>query len=236
MHWFKSGKNVLHCYGHIYLHTCRLSCVLLWPPLSLQCLLVGVSHFIGSVLWKNKMECYCFFHLICWRTLLISFLWTITLPLSSWEMVTASSCTGNLPQPWASITMTPLKLFFFFFKILFIYSWEIQREKQRHRHREKKAPGREPNVDLDPGPQDPKIMPWTKGRHSTTSHPGVPPLNLLSKEDHCTFIFSTQLGSCCSLKKIFFLFKCSWHTMLHSFQVPCSDSASLYVMLSFPQV
>ena len=39
-----------------------------------------------------------------------------------------------------------------FFKILFIH--ERQRKRQRHRQREKQAPGREPDVGLDPETAD----------------------------------------------------------------------------------
>ena len=49
---------------------------------------------------------------------------------------------------------------------------EIERERQRHRQREKQAPGREPDVGLDP---------WTPGSHpepkedtQPLNHPDVP--------------------------------------------------------------
>ena len=65
-------------------------------------------------------------------------------------------------------------VFFFFFKILFICSWETHRERQRHREREKQVPCKEPDVGLDPGPQDHAIMPWARGRCSTVEPPRHP--------------------------------------------------------------
>ena len=45
--------------------------------------------------------------------------------------------------------------FFFFLRFyLFIHETERERERQRHRQEEKQAPGREPQVGLDPGLQD----------------------------------------------------------------------------------
>ena len=41
-----------------------------------------------------------------------------------------------------------------FVKILFIHEKERERERQRHRQREKQASHREPDVELDPRPQD----------------------------------------------------------------------------------
>ena len=43
---------------------------------------------------------------------------------------------------------------YLFLKKIFIYSWETYRERQKHRQREKQAPRREPDVGLDPRPQD----------------------------------------------------------------------------------
>ena len=54
-----------------------------------------------------------------------------------------------------------------FFKILFIYSSETQKERQRNRQREKQAPCRDPDVGLDPGPQDHNLT-------QPLSYPGAP--------------------------------------------------------------
>ena len=49
---------------------------------------------------------------------------------------------------------------------------DTQRERQRHRQREKQAPGREPEVGLDPG--TPGSRPEPKADAQPLSHPGVP--------------------------------------------------------------
>ena len=66
-----------------------------------------------------------------------------------------------------------VSVFLFFFKILFTYSWKTQR-RQRRRLREKQAPGREPNVGLDPGIPGP--CPGPKAGAQPLSHPGIPAL------------------------------------------------------------
>ena len=49
---------------------------------------------------------------------------------------------------------------------------EREREKQRHRQREKQAPGREPDVGLDP--RTPGSHPGPKAGTKPLSHPGIP--------------------------------------------------------------
>ena len=54
-----------------------------------------------------------------------------------------------------------------------------ERERQRHRQREKQAPGREPDVGLNPG--TPGSHPRPKAGAKPLSHPGIPNLTI-SKE------------------------------------------------------
>ena len=61
----------------------------------------------------------------------------------------------------------------FFFKILiYLFMRDRERERQRYRQREKQAPGREPNMGLDPGSRGSEPQP--KADTQPLSHPGVP--------------------------------------------------------------
>ena len=54
---------------------------------------------------------------------------------------------------------------------------DTQREKQRRRQREKQAPGREPDVGLDPETAGPRPEPGAGAQ--PLSHPGVPKCQFL---------------------------------------------------------
>ena len=75
----------------------------------------------------------------------------------------------------------------FFFKDLFIYSWERGEQRQRHRQREKQAPCREPDVGLDPW--TPGSYPGRKAGIKPLSHPGIPPLWFLQKNESVAVIW-----------------------------------------------
>ena len=57
---------------------------------------------------------------------------------------------------------------------LFMHEGYTERERQRHRQREEQAPCREPDVGLDPGPQDHALE--SKAGAKLLSHPGIPAL------------------------------------------------------------
>ena len=87
--------------------------------------------------------------------------------LSGWVSAFGS---GHDPGIWDQVShwasyREPSSLFLSFF-ILFIYSWETQRERQRHRLLTESPM---PDSVLDPG-----IMPWAKGRRSTSEPPRAP--------------------------------------------------------------
>ena len=69
-----------------------------------------------------------------------------------------------------NLEMEPSNLFLFF-KILFIYSGETQRKRQRHRQREKQAPCKEPDVELDPEPQNHDLSQRQALDHGATQVP-----------------------------------------------------------------
>ena len=69
-----------------------------------------------------------------------------------------------------------------FFKILFICSQETHRERQRHRQKDMQAPFSKPDVGLDPRTLGPRPEP--KADVQPLSHPGVPPLTLVSPSSH----------------------------------------------------
>ena len=70
--------------------------------------------------------------------------------------------------PSSSTQSTPEYLFF----LIFIYLFLRKRERQRHRQKEKQAPGREPNVGLNPSTPGSPTEP--KADAQPPSHPGVP--------------------------------------------------------------
>ena len=57
---------------------------------------------------------------------------------------------------------------------------ETERDRERQRQREKQAPGREPNVRLDPG--TPGSCPGSKADALPLSHPGIPINKILKKK------------------------------------------------------
>ena len=61
-----------------------------------------------------------------------------------------ANCTISVPLALEEI----LTDFFSFFLRFYLFIHERHRERQRHRQREKQAPCREPDVGLDPVPQD----------------------------------------------------------------------------------
>ena len=60
----------------------------------------------------------------------------------------------------------------FFKKFIYLFIHERDRKRQRHRQRDKKAPWG--GAQCGTRSQDPRIMPWVKGRCSTTEQPRGP--------------------------------------------------------------
>ena len=68
------------------------------------------------------------------------------------------------------VSLFMLNFFFIFLK--FIHERHTERERQRHRQRENQAPGREPNMGLDP--RSPGSYLGPKAGTQPLSHPGIP--------------------------------------------------------------
>ena len=58
---------------------------------------------------------------------------------------------------------------------------DTDRERQRHRQREKQAPCKEPNMELDPGPQG-RALSRRQMQLLHLGHPGVPVAKILIQE------------------------------------------------------
>ena len=76
--------------------------------------------------------------------------------------------------------MKNLQLATYFLKIFCLFIPEKQRERQRHRQREKLAPGREPDVGLDP--ESMGSCPEPGAGAQPLSHPGIPTLTFKTKK------------------------------------------------------
>ena len=89
--------------------------------------------------------------------------------------VFVEALTGSSHIYRAGVLNSTSIFLFSFFRILFIYLFERMRERERGRDT-----GREGEVGSMQGAQygtpsrDSGIRPWTEGRHSTLSHPGIP--------------------------------------------------------------
>ena len=111
-----------------------------------------------------------------------------------------------------------------FFKKYFIYSWETHRGRDIGRGRSRLPVG----SPCRSRSQDPRVMPWAEGRHSTTELPTCPDhlfyffkffwSSVLIGE--CKIFFTSDFVSFTILLTTFFLLSCFGHYTFHSLVIP----------------